>query len=336
MTVSTSQPRGAAPVKPVVDDAEGAPLTRARTSGRGSEHPRTNPLDRARRKLFGWFVAPAAILYAGFLILPGLVTLWISFNRWPGAGPMKFVGFDNFRAIVNDPTFVTSFLNTLAILFGVGIVTFLLAFVMMLTLRDLRGRKFIRMVIFFPNIAPGVLLAIVWGFLFQQKGMINQVLGWLGVANPPPWLAEDNLFLVVMAGLVWINTGFYTTILMAAVDRIPPYLFEECELAGATAFQRLRYVILPLTWDVIGVASILWTISSIKIFEFLYAFAGGAGYLPPLKIWNTSIYAYAEAFAAVGTPRFGTAAATSVVMMLLVIVAVGLLSRVFRRDPIEL
>ncbi|GAA3130046.1 raffinose/stachyose/melibiose transport system permease protein [Kribbella aluminosa] len=308
----------------------------AHGSGNVPKGPRVNPLDRGRKRLFGWFVAPAAILYAAFLIVPGLVTLWISVNKWPGAGPMTFVGVGNYRAIFKDPTFVASFRNTLTILFGVGIVTFLLAFVMMLTLRDLRGRKFIRMVIFFPNIAPGVLLAIVWGFLFQQKGMINQALGWLGVAHPPAWLAEDTLFLVVMAGLVWISTGFYTTILMAAVDRIPPHLFEECELAGATAFQRLRYVILPLTWDVIGVASILWTISSIKIFEFLYAFAGGAGYLPPLKIWNTSIYAYAEAFAAVGTPRFGTAAATSVVMMVLVIAAVGLLGRLFRRDPIEL
>lgn len=302
----------------------------------GGRSAPTNPLERSKRRLFGWFVIPAALLYAGFLVLPGLITVGLAFTRWSGSGPVKPVGFRNFRVLFHDPAFRSSFTNTLIILFGVGAATFVLAFMMMLALRDMRGRKFIRMVVFFPNIAPGVLLAIVWGFLFQHDGMVNQVLAWSGFHHPPQWLAEDNLFAVVLVGLIWINTGFYTTVLMAAADRIPPYLFEECEISGANAWQRFRYVILPLTWDAVGVAAILWAISSVKIFEFLYAFAGGGGYLPPLKIWNTAVYSYSEAFAAVGTPRYGTAAASSVVTMLLAACAVVLLSRVFRRESVEL
>ncbi|MCC2593693.1 sugar ABC transporter permease [Tessaracoccus sp. OS52] len=269
------------------------------------------------------------------MIIPSAQTIWISLHQWSGAGPMDFVGLGNYRRIFGDPIFLTSFKNTLAILFVVGGVTFAISFVLMLVLRDLPGRRFIRAVIFFPNIVPGVVLSIVWGFLFQHEGLVNTFLRGMGVDAPPEWLNENNLFMVIMMGLIWINTGFFATILLAAVDRIPPYLFEDASLAGANAWQRMRHIIFPLTWDVIGVAAILWTISSIKIFEFIYAFAGGAGYLPPTKVWNTAVYTYAEAFSAQGTPRYGTSAATAIVMLLLVGAMVALVGRIFRHDSIE-
>lgn len=297
--------------------------------------PARSPFERPRRRLFLWFVIPAAAVYTIVLIAPSLYTVWIGFNKWSGAGPMTFVGFSNYIRIFRDPVFLTSFYNTLLILFVVGGATFGISFVLMLVLRDLAGRKFIRAVIFFPNIVPGVVLSIIWGFLFQQKGMINAALSSVGVAHPPAWLSQDTLFMVIMVGLIWINTGFYATILMAAVDRIPPYLFEDCALAGATAWQRMRHVILPLAWDVIGIAAVLWTISSIKIFEFIYAFAGGAGYLPPNNVWNTAVYSYAAAFASIGEPKYGIAAASAIVMVLLVGVVVVLVQRLFRRESIE-
>ncbi|MGF2949601.1 carbohydrate ABC transporter permease [Microbacterium alcoholitolerans] len=296
---------------------------------------KSTPLARSRRRVFWWFVAPAAVLYLVLMVIPSIQTLWISLNRWGGAGPMEFVGFENYRRIFADPVFMISFRNTLLILFVVGGLTFLISFVLMLVLRDLRGRRFIRAVIFFPTIVPGVVLSIVWGFLFQHEGLLNTVLRSVGVTAPPEWLSENSLFLVIMLGLVWINTGFYATILLASVDRIPPYLFEEAALAGANAYQRLRHIILPLTWDVIGVAAVLWTVSSIKIFEFIYAFAGGAGYLPSTQVWNTAVYSYAEAFSAQGVPKYGTSAATAIIMLLLVGVLVGLSRRIFKHETIE-
>jgi len=296
---------------------------------------KTTPLARSRRRAFWWFVTPAAVLYLVLMIIPSIQTIWISLNRWSGAGPMEFVGFDNYRRIFGDPIFMISFRNTLLILLVVGAFTFLISFVLMLVLRDLPGRRFIRAVIFFPAIVPGVVLSIVWGFLFQHEGLVNTALRSIGVTAPVQWLSENNLFMVIMMGLVWINTGFFATILLAAVDRIPPYLFEEAALAGANAFQRLRHIILPLTWDVIGVAAILWTISSIKIFEFIYAFAGGAGYLPPTQVWNTAVYSYAGAFSAQGVPKYGTSAATAIIMLILVGTMVGLARRIFKHETIE-
>lgn len=295
---------------------------------------RTSPLARRRRRLFWPFVAPALVLYVVFYILPTLATAWISLNTWAGAGPMEFAGIDNYRRLLLDPIFHDSFLNTLTILFVVGGATFALSFLLTIILREMAGRKAVRAIIFFPNIVSGVVLSILWGFLFQAEGVVNQALRAFGVDQPPNWLGTENLFTVIMIGLVWVQTGFFTTILMAAVDRIPKDLYEACDLEGANAWQRFRHVTFPLMWDVVGVCAVLWSISAIKIFEFIYAFAGAAGQLPPTKVWNTALYAYAEAFSS-GVPKYGSAAATGMVMLALVGVLVVVLRRLFRRDTVQ-
>jgi len=292
-------------------------------------------ITKSRRAMFFWFILPACALYLLFFIAPTIATIWISFHKWPGAGPMHYVGLRNYEMLYHDPVFNSSFINTLKILFLVGGATFLISFAMMIILQNMRGRKFVRSVIFFPNILSAIVIAILWGFLFQPDGLVNAALLHIGISTPPLWLNEINLFNLIMIGLVWVSTGFYTTILMAGADRIPTDLYEEAELAGASPLQQFCYITLPMMREIVGIAAILWTISSIKIFEFIYAFAGGAGYLPSTKIWNTALYSYAEAFAATGTPRYGAAAASALIMLLLVAILVGFIRRLMRHESLE-
>ncbi|MFE6485394.1 carbohydrate ABC transporter permease [Streptomyces sp. NPDC057757] len=296
---------------------------------------RPSPLSARRKRLFWPLLLPAVLVYVVFFAGPSLYTLWLSLNEWAGAGPMTFVGLDNYRRMFQDPTFHHAFANTLWIILGVGAVTFLTAFALTMFLRDMKGRKAARSILFFPNIVPSVVLAILWGFLFQSDGLVNAVARVAGLDEPPNWLGQEHLFSVIMIGLVWTSTGFYTTILMAAVDQIPPELYEDCELAGANTFQKFRHVTLPLMWDVVGVCAVLWTISAVKVFEFIYAFAGAAGQMPDTGVWNTALYTYGEAFASGGVPRYGSAAASAVVMLALVAVLVALVRRVMRRDSVQ-
>ncbi|MFD6529137.1 carbohydrate ABC transporter permease [Streptomyces sp. NPDC060184] len=311
----------------------------ARTGGKPSAvrptATRTSPLAARRRKLFWPLLAPAVLVYVVFFAGPSLYTVWLSFNKWAGAGPMTFVGVDNYRRLFDDPTFQQSFTNTLWIILGVGGLTFLVSFGLTMVLRDMKGRKAARSILFFPNIVPSVVLSILWGFLFQHDGLADALVGALGMEHPPNWLGQGNIFRVIMVGLVWTSTGFYTTILMAAVDQIPPELYEDCELAGANALQKFRHVTLPLMWEVVGVCAVLWTISAVKVFEFIYAFAGAAGQMPDAGVWNTALYTYGEAFASGGVPRYGSAAASAVVMVTLVGVLVVLIRRVMRRDTVQ-
>ena len=120
------------------------------------------------------------------------------------------------------------------------------------------------------------------------------------------------------------------------VDRIPPYYYEDCALAGASAFQRLRYVILPLTWDVFGTCAVLWTISSVKIFEIVWVFGGSSGaVVPPTQSWTAAVYTYVNAFSGQSTPAYGAATASAVLSLALISVLVVLLRRAMRRDAVE-
>lgn len=312
-----------------------AEVTRPPSRHVGSESRMEMPIKLEQKRIYWWFVLPAVVLYTVLFALPALGTLWISFHKWPGSGPMEWVGVRNYRILWHDPTFTIAFVNTLKILFIVGGATFLVSFFLMMVLRDLAGKGFVRASIFFPNILSGVVIAILWGFLFQADGLVNQFLLLAGISDPPKWLNENMIMNVVMVGLVWVQTGFFTTILMAGADRIPKHLYEDCALAGAGTFQQFRFVTLPLMWEVLCVAAVLWTISSIKIFEFILAFAGATGFLPPVKAWNTAIYSYAEAFSGEGTPKYGTSSASAVVMLVLVVVLVFLLRRLMRRETLQ-
>ena len=331
MSVGLKEPRAG---KAALQNPESRkPVTR-KASAQGRQPG--SSIDVQRKKLLVPFVGPAFVLYTVLFIVPALGAVWISLHKWAGSGPMKFVGLDNYGRIFRDPLFLSSFGNTLLLLFVVGAAIFILAFAMTLVLRDLAGKKVVRNVIFFPHLINALVFGVLAGFIFNPGGMVNSLLAPLGVTDPPKWLAQDNIFPLIMVTLVCTTTGYFTTILMAGVDRIPPYYYEDCALAGASAFQRLRYVILPLTWDVFGTCAVLWTISSVKIFEIVWVFGGSSGAgVPPTQSWTAAVYTYVNAFSGQSTPAYGAATASAVLSLALISVLVVLLRRAMRRDAVE-
>ncbi|MEV4415124.1 sugar ABC transporter permease [Catellatospora sp. NPDC049609] len=303
--------------------------TRGSAAGR-----RQSPADQRRRLLIP-FVGPALILYTVLFVIPILAAVVISLHRWAGSGPMTWAGLDNYTTLVEDELFLQSLGNTLKLLFVVGGAIFVLSFALTLVLRDMAGRKIVRSVLFFPHLVNALVYGVLAGFVFNPDGLANAILRPLGVSTPQ-WLAQDNLFVLIMITMTWMTTGYYTTILMAGVDRIPPYFYEDAALAGANAWQRLRHVILPLTWDVFGVCAVLWTITSVKIFEIVWIFGGSSGNgIPPTKTWTAAVYTYATAFSGDSVPAFGAATASAILSLVLVTALVVLLRRVMRRDVIE-
>lgn len=294
-----------------------------------------SPLARRQRRIFGPFLAIPLVLYLVLFVGPTLYSVYAAFTNWDGINTPTWRGTDNFTALFDDPLFIESFWNTLLILVAVGIGIFVLAFSFMLLLREMKGRGFVRGVIFLPHIVSPLVLAIFWGFLLRHDGLLNALIVKFG-GEPVAWIGPDSAFLMIMIAMVWISTGFYVAILMAGVDRIPAYFYEDASLAGASSWQKLRHITLPLSWDVIGVAAVLWTISSVKIFDFIYAFGASQGTMPPTYEWNAAVFVYGVTFGG-QTPqyRFGYACASAVVMLLLVSGMVALLRRAMRRDAVQ-
>lgn len=310
---------------------------------RGTRQPRRTAaggegaLARQRRRLFLPFVLPAVVFYSLVFILPAVASAGISLFSWHGAGdPLKFIGIANYRHIVTDPTFRHSFLNSLQVLFFVGISTFLVSFAFTAFLRELRGQKLIRAILFFPHIVSPIVLAIAWGFILDPtRGALNTTLRQIGLDGlAKVWMGPDLLFKVMMLAMTWSAIGFYTTVLMAGVDRIPLSFYDDSDLAGANLWQKFRYITLPMNWDVVAVCAVLWTITAMQTFEFIYAFTG-IGLLPSADHWTASLYVYAVGFSSAGLPEYGLGCAMAMVMLAVIAVLVLLVRRLTRREAIQ-
>jgi raffinose/stachyose/melibiose transport system permease protein len=292
----------------------------------------------ARRKRLFWpFVAPALVLYGLFLIVPSIATVVLSFSNWRGAGDTpEFNGFKQYAQMFSDDGFQSAFVNTLTYIALGGIGTFVLAFLFTMVLRDMRGNKMVRAILFFPNIVAPVALGMFFGVVYRyqpnRQGLANYLLESVGL-SAVKFLEADSVTWVVLGSIIWASAGFYITILMAAVDRIPPYLYEDASIAGASPWQKFRNITLPLTWDVVGIAGVLWTINAVKIFELVFVMAGSGTYAPPIHTWTLGIFVFDRSFG--GSSAYGAACACAVVMIALVSVFVIALRRLMRRDAIQ-
>ncbi|GIG61751.1 ABC transporter permease [Longispora fulva] len=283
------------------------------------------------------FITPALVVYVAFFIGPALASVWISLHRWRGAGDdMTFTGLDNYRRLLDDDAFVAAFANSLKILVICGVGIFALAFALTIVLRELRWRRALRSLLFFPYIVSPIAIGVALGLLLEPDGLANSALRLVGLGGlAEPWLAPDRLFATILVGIVWVTTGFYVILLMTGQERIPAYYYEAAELAGATPIQQFRHVTLPMSWDVVSVAAVLWVINSLKIFEFVYAFVG-TGDSPPVQARTIPIYQFIMTTGG-RSPAYelGYGCAMGVVMVVLVSVLVVLLRRVMRRDAIQ-
>ena len=284
------------------------------------------------------FLLPAALLYLAFFIYPTVRALYVSLYDWSGFTPTwTFVGLDNFRELLNDQTYRNALTFTLILMVVGGILVFGIAFLFTSLLSSgMRGKKFFRAVLFFPNVVATVALATLWAFIYNYNfGLLNGFFKMVGLTQlgRTTWTGPNTIVWGVLVALVWMYVGFYVVLLLAGVDKISPELFDAAKVEGANQAQMFLRITVPLLWDVLTVAVILWGIGAIKQFEFMYAFAG---IRPPRDIWTVAVYMYILAFGkrdAVFRMGYGTAVA--VTLLILVIIFAVIARRLMRREAIE-
>ncbi len=293
---------------------------------------------KVRTRMIVLFLLPASILYLVFFLIPAAWAFYFSVFDWSGFGEAKeFIGLGNYAELMKDTLFIKSFTNTMKILIIGGIVTFFLAFLMTMLINvGVRGKKFFRAMIFMPNVIATIALTTLWAFIYNPKfGLLNAILTRLGFVElgKTLWTASDKVFYSMLVALIWIQVGFMVVLLMAGRDKIPFEYYEAAKIEGANAFQMFRKITVPLMWDVITVATVLWSIFALKVFEFPYAFYG---IQPPIQIYTVGIYLYIMGFGKRDPIyRLGYATAIGVVLLLAVIVVVLVLQRLMRREVYE-
>ncbi|MFI6516943.1 carbohydrate ABC transporter permease [Spirillospora sp. NPDC050679] len=298
---------------------------------------RRGGLRPARERGFWPFLLPALIAYTALFVLPSLFGFWVSLNRWAGPGaPMEWKGLGNYTALVSDEAFRSSFVQTFTLAVVGGLLVFGCTFLAMVVLRHIKGRGFIRAVVFLPMIISLIAVGAAVGFLLNPEGAVNTALGWVGV-DPKPWLGPELVFRCVIGGLVWSSTGFYIALMMSAADSIPAHIYEDAKLIGATRWEEFRHITLPLTWDVFAVAAVLWVVNSLKVFEIVIAFTtAGTTASPPLEARTVAVQQYLQVNPSGGVPDLGSGAAMGVVVLIVTAVLIALTRRITRRERVEL
>lgn len=286
------------------------------------------------------FLAPSVLLYCTFFIYPSIQAFYVSFFDWNGFTASKdFIGLGNFFELFSKDFFwKVVFKNTLLIIFAGGFFIFAVAFLFAgLLSTNIRGRQLFRGLLFFPAVINPVAVAILWSFIYnKQWGLLNNILGIFGLGFlQKTWTAPEYLFWAILVAIVWMYTGFYCVILLAALDRVPPGQIEAAKLEGAGDILIFFRIKIPLIWDVLITALILWGITAVKEFSLLYAWGGGID-LPPDGMQNLAVHMYINAFGKrVAIFRMGYSTAMGVLMFLFVAVLVGAISLLTKRETIE-
>lgn len=286
------------------------------------------------------FLLPALILYLLLFIYPAIRAFYVSLFDWNGfTTSMKFIGLGNFKELFGDSHFWGVVMkNTGIIIIVGGIFVFGIAFLLSgILTTDIKGKKFYRALLFFPSIINPVAIAILWSFIYnKQWGMLNNILGAIGLSNfQQTWMAPETLIWAVLAAIVWMYTGFYCVILLAALDRVPVGLIEAAKLEGASETKIFFKIKIPMIWDVLVTSMVLWGINAVKEFSLLYAWGGGVD-IPPAGTQNLATYMYITAFGRrVTIYRMGYSTAMGVIMFVLIAVIVTLITRITKKETIE-
>jgi multiple sugar transport system permease protein len=262
------------------------------------------------------FILPNLIGFAIFTLIPMVFSLVLAFMNWDGANQSSWAGLDNFNRLLSDQTFRISLGNTLVFVAGNVPLTMLAALgLAMLLNQPLRGRNFFRTTFFFPYVASLVAVAVVWNMLFfPSAGPVNSLLSALGVQNPPRWSASvDWAMITVILASVWKGMGYYMIIYLAALQSIPSILYEAAAVDGANAWQKFRYVTLPMLTPATFFISVMLTIASFKVFDLIMVMTGGG----PGRATNVLVvHIYNVAFKEF---RFGYASSIAMVLLFMVL-----------------
>ena len=261
-----------------------------------------------------------------------LTVIYLSFFKWNGYSVKKdFIGVQNYISMFNDKTFVSSLRNTL--LYGF-VCTFLqqvigLAMAVFLNTK-FKGRGIARTVIYMPAMVSGLVMGYIMYFFFQTKGgVMNDILSSMGLATVD-WLGNGNTAIAV---IIFINTwqfvGVSMVIYLAGIQGVSQSYIEAATVDGANAWQRFRFITLPLLQPALASSIIYNLIGGLKLYDVIIALTDGG---PAKKTHSLATYIANRYFDA---ERAGYAAAIGVFSFVMIMVISMIVNGYFRKKEVD-
>jgi multiple sugar transport system permease protein len=247
-----------------------------------------------RRQRFGWlFVAPFAVVFLLFLVLPLAYALYLSLQSSTLVGGDKFVGLENYANALTDPLFLGSVVRVLEyvlILIPIQLVVAVAAALVLDTLTS-RFSRFARVMMFVPYAIPVVVGAIMWGFLYSPNfGPLTQIFG----SAAPNLLTSQTVYFALTNIVTWGISGYYMVIVYSALQAIDPSIYEAALLDGANRLQIAFRVKLPMISSSLVLIIVFALIGTLQFFtepSVLQGVSNGAitaSYTPNMYAYNVA------------------------------------------------
>jgi multiple sugar transport system permease protein len=241
------------------------------------------------------FITPCAILIAVIVCFPlilGIVNSFLDINLFIKR-PVSFVGFENFINLFKDRLFSIAFYKsviwTLVILVGEMIIGLPIAWLLN---KDIKGRKFFRMLFLIPWVIPNAIAAIIWKWIYaEQYGLLNYTLKKLGIIdNYISWLGISNIsFWAVLTAALWKIIPFVVLVILAALQSVEKDIYEAAEVDGANEIQKFFHITLPSIKNIVIIVAILTSIWNFNQFEMIQLLTRGG---PGTATLTMPIYSY--------------------------------------------
>jgi raffinose/stachyose/melibiose transport system permease protein len=295
-------------------------------AGRRDDAPPGEP-----RRLAYLYLLPALALYVAFVVVPLLHTGWISLFDWDGVTAGTWVGLDNYRELASDPEMRGAFVHALILVAFYSLLPVALGLLLtaLLSRMRVRGLAGFRAVLFLPQIIPMVVVAVIWEWMYTERGPVNQVLGAIGLGGlRRAWLGDFDAALPAV-GLVatWVMYGLCMVLFLAGVQKIPTSLYDAARMDGAGPVREFVHVTLPGLRHEIVVALVLTIIAALRNFDLVFVTTGGG---PGTQTQVPGLQVYNRAFK-IGD--VGAASSIGIALTLVIFAATFLITRLGERRP---
>lgn len=291
---------------------------------KGLQAPEPFPAEGKRKQKSDGLVAlaylsPGLTGFMAFIAVPLLGSLVISLFEWPLFGTPRFIGLANFQKLFGDPTFYTVLFNTVIFAFVYTALNLILALAISLWLNSrIKFAGFWRVVFFLPVITPMVANALIWRLMLSEEGLVNAALANVGIQGPS-WLSDSSFALMsVITMSVWQSFGYNVIVLSAGLGGIPKQILEASRVDGASAWNRLRHIVLPMISPSLFFAMTMTMIGAFQVFAQPQILTQGG----PGEATNTFVlYLYRNGFV---FDKLGYASALAWILFLIIMLITAL------------
>lgn len=250
-----------------------------------------------KKAYWGWvFVSPALLLFFLFSLYPMLNALYNTFFNMKllSLAPPEFVGFKNYLYILGNTDFWLSMKATAIFTLGAFIPLSIFSLILgLIVVTRNRAHKPIQLILYSPAILSSVVAALIWMLIFDPRGLANSTVNFLGQTPGinHNWLTDPIMLQISTISIyVWKYVGYFTIIYVTGIAKIPTSILEAARIDGASTFQTLRIIVLPLIKPTTIMVSIVAMLNCLKSFSTQYLFTQRGAPLEPINVVTLNIY----------------------------------------------